>query len=308
MPDELIDYIFEICEKTGPRITGSQGEAKTSEYLKEKLEPLSDEMAVDEFFKCRPYALQGLIIFEFVGILLGFILYFVHPFLATTVIVSTFIIAFLTRMRGMGVIDILLKSRISGNVIAIIKPNGTPKRRVIFSGHHDSAFYMPLFAKHKDRLSVIQNIPVITAIIFAVIASLKTFWYNLDMIPLFGTIRTSIARLVHIDLTPFYLPIEIFTVIIGLISVVSISYFTFNMVTRRPILGANDNLSALAVILGIAQKVSKDPPENTEVWLVSFGAEEPAMLGSKAFSKGTKESQMAHTWLIWKQLVKAGLE
>jgi Zn-dependent M28 family amino/carboxypeptidase len=50
-------------------------------------------------------------------------------------------------------------------------------------------------------------------------------------------------------------------------------------------MGANDNLSAVAVILGIAENVSKKPPRNTEVWIVSFGTEEPATLGSKVFAQ-----------------------
>ncbi|MHA1207903.1 MAG: M28 family metallopeptidase, partial [Candidatus Freyarchaeota archaeon] len=246
LPGKLVDYIYEICETIGPRIAGSPQEAKAAEYLKKKLRPMSNRVTVEEF-KCHPGVLQGLIIFEFVCILIAFILYFVLPALTTVIIVVTILILFLTRMRGKEIIDVLFKSATSENVIAKIKPKEKVKKRVIFSGHHDSAFYMPLFAKQKKRLPLLL--------------------------------------LTVTDLIRFNLYIDIIAIVVGLTSVLSGAYFTFNMVTNTPVMGANDNLSAVAVILGIAERVSENPPRNTEVWVVSFGTEEPATLGSKVFAE-----------------------
>jgi acetylornithine deacetylase/succinyl-diaminopimelate desuccinylase-like protein len=284
LPEKLVDYIFEICKTIGPRIAGSPEEAKAADYLKNKLKPLSDKVMVEEF-KCHPGVLQGLILFEFSCILIAFILYFIIPALTTLIIVITILILFLTRMRGKEIIDPLFKSATSENVIAIIKPVHKAKRKVIFSGHHDSAFYMPLFAKQKKRLHILQNIPVYSAIIFAVLAAVKSIWIILDIFTGLNSLTISLGLFTLANLVRFYLPIDIPAIAVGLISLLSGAYFTFNMVTKRPVMGANDNLSAVAVILGIAENVSKKPPRNTEVWIVSFGTEEPATLGSKVFAQ-----------------------
>ncbi len=284
MPEKLVDYIFEICETIGPRIAGSPEEAKAAAYLKKKLRPISNKVIVEEF-KCRPGVLQGLIVFEIVSILIAFILYFVLPALSTLIIVISVLILFLTRMRGKEIIDVLFKSATSENVIAKIKPKEKAKRKVIFSGHHDSAFYMPLFAKQKKRLHILQNIPVYSAIFFAVIAVVKSVWIYLDLFSGINLITMSLGFFTIADLIRFYLPIDIPAIIVGLVSVVSGVYFAYNMITKIPVMGANDNLSAVAVILGIAEKVSDRPPKNTEVWIVSFGTEEPATLGSKVLAE-----------------------
>jgi len=55
------------------------------------------------------------------------------------------------------------------------------------------------------------------------------------------------------------------------------------MVTKIPVMGANDNLSAVAVVLGLAEVVSRNRPRNVEVLFVSFGSEEPGLKGSRRF-------------------------
>jgi len=304
LPGKLVDYIYEICETIGPRIAGSPQEAKAAEYLKKKLRPMSNRVTVEEF-KCHPGVLQGLIIFEFVCILIAFILYFVLPALTTVIIVVTILILFLTRMRGKEIIDVLFKSATSENVIAKIKPKEKVKRRVIFSGHHDSAFYMPLFAKQKKRLPLLQNIPVYSAILLAVIAAVKSVWLYLDLFTGVNSLKASLGLLTVTDLIRFNLYIDIIAIVVGLTSVLSGAYFTFNMVTNTPVMGANDNLSAVAVILGIAERVSENPPRNTEVWVVSFGTEEPATLGSKVFAE-THGKELENAYVINLETVGQG--
>lgn len=55
------------------------------------------------------------------------------------------------------------------------------------------------------------------------------------------------------------------------------------MVTNVPVMGANDNLSAAAVVLGLAEIVSQSKPRNVEVLFVSFGSEKPGLKGSRRF-------------------------
>lgn len=49
--------------------------------------------------------------------------------------------------------------------------------------------------------------------------------------------------------------------------------------------GANDNLSAVAVLLAVAQSLQEDPPEGVRVILVSTGSEESFMEGMHGFAR-----------------------
>lgn len=53
--------------------------------------------------------------------------------------------------------------------------------------------------------------------------------------------------------------------------------------------GANDNLSAVAALIGLGKTLAKKRPMHTEVWLVSFGAEERGFKGSLHFAAKYKD-------------------
>ncbi len=55
------------------------------------------------------------------------------------------------------------------------------------------------------------------------------------------------------------------------------------MVTKTPLIGANDNLTSVAILLGLGEYLKNNPSNNLEIYLVSFGAEEPGLNGSKFF-------------------------
>jgi len=62
-------------------------------------------------------------------------------------------------------------------------------------------------------------------------------------------------------------------------------YVAINFVGNTLVPGANDNLSGVAIALAIGKYLAdaEHRPENVEVWIGSFGAEEVGQRGSKAF-------------------------
>ncbi|MEM3650531.1 MAG: M20/M25/M40 family metallo-hydrolase, partial [Candidatus Jordarchaeaceae archaeon] len=64
-----------------------------------------------------------------------------------------------------------------------------------------------------------------------------------------------------------------------------------NLVSKTPVMGANDNLTGMAVCYEVAKYISNQElrPRETEVWLVSFGCEEIGDRGSKQFVKSHYE-------------------
>jgi putative aminopeptidase FrvX len=66
--------------------------------------------------------------------------------------------------------------------------------------------------------------------------------------------------------------------------------FTLFIITgKTAVLGADDNLSSIAVILELAKYLTLKKLNQTEIWLVSHGCEEIGDRGSKRFSKKHKK-------------------
>jgi putative aminopeptidase FrvX len=78
----------------------------------------------------------------------------------------------------------------------------------------------------------------------------------------------------------------------------------FRLRSNKVVLGANDNLSAVAVTLGVGKWLQQNPLQHTEVWLVSFACEEN-MRGSKRFAAAHKED-LQNAYLLNFDSVGAG--
>lgn len=61
--------------------------------------------------------------------------------------------------------------------------------------------------------------------------------------------------------------------------------------------GANDNASAVACALGLAERLKTEPLEHTEVWLAFTGAEEIGCLGTHALLDAYSET-LRDTWFL----------
>ena len=266
---QLLDFVVEICDKVGPRPPSSEAEAKTAGIIADRLRRFCDEVVVEEFVTC-PRVLQTLIDFVVYSYVIALVLYLFFPYFSAILIIVGISVFYLTRFRGKEILDKFAKKARSQNVIGKIKPAGEVKRYVIFSGHHDSAYMMPLFQpKYLRHVPLIQNMGVVGAISLFILSILKSLVVlgvkSLDWRPVFGI---SIYDLL---------------LVIPLVGLFFAVFFKLNMVTKVPVMGANDNLSAVAVVLGLAEVVSQSRPRNVEVFFVSFGSEEPGLKGSRRF-------------------------
>ena len=287
----LLDFIVEICDKVGARPPGSEAERKTAQIIAERLEKYCDEVFVEEFVTC-PRVLQALIDFVVYSYLVALILYLFLPYLSAVFVAIGFSVFYLTRFRGKEILDKFARKARSQNVIGRIKPTGKVKKYVIFSGHHDSAYMMPLFQpKYLRYVPLIQNMGVIGAISLLILSILKSLviWgvEVLDWRPVFGV---SIYDLL---------------LVIPIIGLLFALFFKLNMVTKIPVIGANDNLSAVAVVLGLAEIVSQNRPKNVEAFFVSFGSEEPGLKGSRRFVE-MHPSVAKNAYLINLEMLGAG--
>jgi hypothetical protein len=167
----------------------------------------------------------------------------------------------------MELIDPLFKSKESTNVYGKILPEGTVKTRLVIGGHHDANWEFTLLRKSWIVFGIIIVLTNTLPYLLSGIFGLKIVFYTLSNPYLFLPAIDFIFLIFFTILNPFFI------------------YSTFNMISNTPVIGADDNLSALAVILAIARHLKINKLKNTEVWLVSHGCEEIGDRGSKRFSK-----------------------
>ncbi|TFG02167.1 MAG: M20/M25/M40 family metallo-hydrolase [Promethearchaeota archaeon] len=89
--------------------------------------------------------------------------------------------------------------------------------------------------------------------------------------------------------------IQIILFIIGIPLILIIAKF---LRSSKGVLGANDNLTAVAAILECGKYFSENRPKETEVWLVSFAGEEH-MRGSKRFVSQFKEELLERNAMLF---------
>ncbi|MFW9826856.1 MAG: M28 family peptidase [Candidatus Thorarchaeota archaeon] len=280
------DYMYKIIEKIiydcGPRMPCSPQEAIAADIIKNELGKTCDEVKLEEF-TCSPRAALGWIKIVLIMVLLSFTLFFLIKWflnsywvyilsIISAILVSLVIlIAWEEFFNYKEFIDPLFKKKSSQNVIGTIKPQGEIKKILIFSGHHDSALQFNLlrYLKFGYLIPIYLGFGILFIWFFAlcifVILSLFT------MFP---------------DLTAIYnsfFNFALWLLIIVALPIIALFFFVTPGKRANKVPGAVDNLSAVAVILGIGRYLEKHNeliPPNTEIRIISFGCEEAFLRGA----------------------------
>jgi len=264
--ENIKERIAEICRLTGPRLAGSEEEALAARLIRQKYESWGLETGLEEF-PIRPRAIHALILATGGLYVLAFGLFFVLPPLSLALLLLLFGQAALQLTLAASPFNLLLARRTSQNVIAKLAPAKERKQVLIFGGHHDSAFRMPLLSRRTYRL-VLVLFPLLIVAILAL--SVLAFWSTWAWF--FATGPGPAGSLTQTVI----LSVCGCSMIGGLVLVVG-------MVRSDVVMGANDNLSAVAVSLALAESLSSRPTQHTELWFISFGSEETGLTGSRNF-------------------------
>lgn len=268
--------IRKVCKTIGPRAAGSENEDKAQDYVLENCAKFADS-AEKETFKLSPRAFMawpwlGATI-ETIAILLYIASAFVKEPLPvvfqgaalglTLVIILLIVLEFLFYKP---VFDPLFKKAVSSNVLLTKKPKGEVKRRIIFSGHIDSAY--------EWRFTHWGGYKLLRAAIYTAIGCL--------VICLVLDILTLAVQLPDKVLLAFRIAEGV--CIIGLCV-----GFVFDN-PKLVVEGANDDLTGVFSSISVLQFLTTNNIqfENTEVIAVSMGSEESGLRGAKAFVKAHK--------------------
>ena len=272
-----IKHIKTMCKNFGPRPVGSEAEINTQEYLAKELETTCDTVLKEEY-KCSDKAFMSwvpigatLIILSAIFFTLGLpVVSLVAGCLTLFLILAEFIFY-------KPVLDIFFPKKTSMNVTGIRKASGETKRRIIFSGHVDSAFEWT-YTYHGGR-PVVAGI-IVTAVI-AVLLNIGGGIYG--MIAGDGIVWTDDNLALKIIAIVMYVTLPVMVA----------ALFFCNY--KRPVTGANDDLSGCMVSAAVLKFMAANNIrfENTEVVALMAGGEEAGLRGSKAWAKAHADEMKA---------------
>ncbi len=282
----MYKFIEDICNDIGPRESGTEKELLAGNKVELELKKFCDETHQESYIS-SPHAFLGGIrygalivfiagVFFWVSLLGDLSVINLNPvfdiiFLVLAVILIGVTISYfiLEVMKYHETFDFLFPKRESNNVIGTINPKNEVKNTVIFSAHHDSAFEFNTFYYLKRFGQLIINIGYLGVAIIFVAIILKLIFFVLG-------IAQPILFMVFGIIFIFFIPIILV-------------YVFFH--SYKPVLGAFDNLSAVAILLGIAKFLSENKnddgifPKYTKVHLISFAGEEAGLRGAKRYLK-----------------------
>ncbi len=272
-----IKSIKNICKNFGPRPVGSDAEKQAQEYMQADLQKWCDDVKREEY-KCSDKAFMAWVPIGAVLLILGVVFFTLGlavlglscAALALFFVVGEFILY-------KPVLDGFFKKKTSGNVYGVRKASGEAKKRIIFSGHTDSAFEWTYTYK--------GGRPVVATIIgVAVVSILLGIGANIYAMVHFGGAFGSVVWGAEGNLA-----LRIIAVLMYLtlpVLVMAINFCNYKL----PVMGANDDLTGCLISCAVAKYLSDNNIrfENTEVGVLCAGGEEAGLRGSKAFAKQNK--------------------
>ena len=266
-----IKHIKTMCKNFGPRPVGSEAEINTQEYLEKELETTCDKV-LKEDYKCSDKAFMSWVPIGAVIIILSAIFFtFGLPVVSLIAGCLTLFLILAEFIFYKPVLDIFFPKKRSMNVTGIREASGETKRRIIFSGHVDSAFEWT-YTYHGGRPAVAGII--VTAVI-AILLNIGGGIYGIIAGEGFGIVWMGD------DLTMKIISVVMYVTV----PVLGAAIFFCNY--KRPVTGANDDLSGCMVSAAVIKFMDANNIrfENTEVVALMAGGEEAGLRGSKAWAK-----------------------
>ncbi|MHA1526962.1 MAG: hypothetical protein ACTSQD_08015, partial [Promethearchaeota archaeon] len=224
---EMKEFIQEFCETIGPRAPCSSEERTAANLYKEKLKSHCDDVVSETFFT-HPGAYKAAFRVPMVLYLVSLVLYWLIPWLSLIVSIISIIVLFGEMTLAKEVIDFIFPKKSSQNIISKIKPNNQAKTLIIIGSHIDSNWEYPFIRKFRNKFPILIGIN----------------WFLNTILFLLLIIKN---LLLFIGFEALFFPIELvfFTIFIVIIPVPLIQLFF--IISNRPVMGANDNLSGMAV-------------------------------------------------------------
>ena len=276
-----IKSIKNVCKNFGPRPVGSEAEQKAQEYMLKDLEQWCDT-AVRQEYKCSDKAFMSwvpigatLLMLNVICFTLGLnVIGLVLAALALFFVVAEFIFY-------KPVLDVFFPKKTSGNVYGVIKSKGETKKRIILSGHTDSAFEWTY--TYKGGRPVVATI-IVVAVISILLGLGANIYGMIHFDGAFGSVVWGAEGNIALRILAIVMYITVPVLVMAL------KFCDY----KRPVMGANDDLTGCFISCAAAKFLHDNDIrfENTEVAVLCAGGEEAGLRGAKAFAK--ENADMLH--------------
>lgn len=267
-----------VCKNFGPRPVGSESEKKAQEYMKADLGKFCDDVKREEF-KCSDKAFMFWINIDVILVLLGMVCFTLGlAVIGVALTLVAIVIGVAEFVFYRPVVDGFFPKVTSGNVYGVRKASGETKKRIILSGHTDSAFEWTYTYKGGRTAVAVVIVGAILGIVLSLVANIYSMVH-------FGGAFGSIVWGEKGNLALRILAVAMYITVPVLIAALKFSNF------KRPVMGANDDLTGCFISCAAAKFLSDNDIrfENTEVAVLCAGGEEAGLRGSKAFAKANKD-------------------
>lgn len=273
-----IKSIKNVCKNFGPRPVGSEAEKQAQEYMQADLEKWCDSVKREEY-KCSDKAFMSWVPIGAVLLILN-VLFFTLGWSAVGLALSALTLFFVLAefIFYKPVLDVFFKKKTSGNVYGVRRASGETKKRIIVSGHTDSAFEWTYTYK--------GGRPVVALIIgVAVVSILLGLGANIYGIIHFDGAFGSVVWGEDGNIALKILAVVMYLTVPVLVAAIRFCNY------KLPVMGANDDLTGCFISCAVAKFLSDNNIrfENTEVAVLCAGGEEAGLRGSKAFAKANKD-------------------
>ena len=265
------EHIEALCA-LGHRGSATPNEKKAADYIAKQLQSWGIETGLEGFKSHSSFTWVFAILYG--GFALGGLLSWSHPFLGV-LILSWFSILFWGESTStLKIVNRLLPQRPSQNVLGRIKVE-RPEKKLVLVAHYDSAKtglpFHPRMVKSFRSSYILSVIMILVLIIVGVIRLFDGQGLVLNLFRWVAAVYMlhGILILIYSDLTGVHVQ------------------------------GAADNASGVAVMLGLCEKIRKEPLEKTDLWILATGCEEVNLSGMLAFMENHfKELAKGNTYFF----------
>lgn len=263
--------IKKICKDVGPRPAGSEQEHEAQKLMVAELDGACDKVEIEPF-DVHPGAFLGWILTDGIMMIAAIVLFFFGmSAIALALCALSLIFAIVEFLLYKKLLDPFFPKKTSHNVVAVRKPKGEVRRRIIFSGHADSANEWRFTYYGGSKLLV----PIIGLSFVGILLGLVLGIWAVAAGHAFSAADSGALNVMRY-------------VFLAWIPILFTALFFENK--KRPVMGANDDLTGCFISMAVVKYMQQHDIrfENTEVWVVLTGSEEAGLRGAKAFCKAHK--------------------
>ncbi len=263
--------IKKICKDVGPRPAGSEQEHEAQQLMAAELDGACDKVEIEPF-DVHPGAFLGWILTDGIMMIAAIVLFFFGmSAIALALCALSLIFAIVEFLLYKKLLDPFFPKKTSHNVVAVKKPKGEVRRRIIFSGHADSANEWRFTYYGGSKLLV----PIIGLSFVGILLGLVLGIWAVAAGHAFSAADSGALNVMRY-------------VFLAWIPILFTALFFENK--KRPVMGANDDLTGCFISMAVVKYMQQHDIrfENTEVWVVLTGSEEAGLRGAKAFCKAHK--------------------